>query len=461
MNKSNHTNSYPCPECNVGEMRVQKARYKTAAGGKNWTIPGVEQESCTHCDLVVITPSGSERIDSWLDEKLEAITREELLAFLGKYNLTQKGASEILGIGEKCLSRWIRGPQRVSTSMSRYIRLLAENEDAFWQLRERQSNKGPATRKVLPPTEKELLSKADYNSLRKLEFLPKTMKPNQRHAALCELIQFPSLEALLDWSEEIESSVAAFKDTNQRYSNINGAIWLRLGMLAAGTIPCARYDRSQLEKATDKLRRCTKQDVAEAFRLAQDQLSRAGVALVVVPKLKGSAYRGCTRLVTSEKAVIIHALKFKNVSQFWRTLFHEIAHLILHIESPADKFLEYEDRKGNQKEQEADNWAEELLVHGEKRITFLARHPGAPVEEIRKIAKSLNISPAIFVESIAGEMVDAKGFYIKCRNAGIFPILTNPEIEEMLAGTKKALMETRKVSDWGGDLAWKPQLLRK
>lgn len=426
---------YACPDCEQGVVHAFVGPFITESGGQSWTVPGVEQETCDKCALHVITPKGSAHIDAWLDATLESISPKELKRFLQKYSLTQKQASDLLGIGEKSLSRWIRGHQRVSTSMSRYIRLLLENSESFEQLKASRREK---TGK-LNPVERDLLTEADYTSLQKLGLLPTTRKRLARHEALCKLTKFGSLQELDAWGSSAASSIAAFKDTNQQYSGFNGALWIRLGMLAAEAIPCARYDREQVEIAADHLRRCTQKDPAEAYKEAEDLLSRAGVALVVMPILKKSAYRGCTKLLTPEKAVIVHSLKFKSVSQFWRTLFHEIAHLVLHIKSPEDQFLEYDDRSQDPREQEADAWAEEMLVHGEKRITLLARHPDGNPSAIKAAADELGIAPAILVESVAEKMPDKQKFYAMCTKADLFPRLSGTDIETIIARTKACL----------------------
>lgn len=427
--------SYACPDCEHGVVRPFVGLFRTESEGRCWTVPDVEQESCDKCALLVVTPRGGAHIDAWLDARLESISPEELKSFLQKYNLTQKEASELLGIGEKSLSRWIRGHQRVSTSISRYIRLLLESRESFIQLKASRSNKTAKLNRV----ERELLTDADYASLQKLGFLPQTRKSMERHQALCQLVRLNSLEELDAWGSSTASSIAAFKDTNQQHSNLNGALWIRLGMLAAEAIPCARYDREQVEIAANHLRQCTQKDPAKAFKEAEDLLSRAGVALVIMPKLKKSAYRGCTKLLTPEKAVIVHSLKFKSVSQFWRTLFHEIAHLVLHIESPDDQFLEYDDRSQDLREQEADAWAEEMLVHGEKRIILLARHPDGNPSAIKEAADELGIAPAILVESVAENMPDKEKFYAMCTKAELFPRLSGADIDTMLSRTKACL----------------------
>jgi putative zinc finger/helix-turn-helix YgiT family protein len=130
--------SHPCPCCEEGHMVVRKLSFKTELEGKAVTIPKIEMEKCNSCGETFLTPGGSRHVDDWLDEKSETITTEELQKFLIQYQLTQKQAAEILKIGEKNFSRWLNGRQRVSASMSNYIRTLSAVPEAFETLRKKQ-----------------------------------------------------------------------------------------------------------------------------------------------------------------------------------------------------------------------------------------------------------------------------------------------------------------------------------
>lgn len=129
--------AHPCPCCEEGQMIARKAGFKTTLDGKNVTVPKVEMERCDQCGETFLTPAGSRQVDQWLDAQSETITTQELQKFLDQYQLTQKQAAEILRIGEKNFSRWLNGKQRVSASMSNYIRTLTAVPQAFTTLKNR------------------------------------------------------------------------------------------------------------------------------------------------------------------------------------------------------------------------------------------------------------------------------------------------------------------------------------
>jgi YgiT-type zinc finger domain-containing protein len=98
---STKTTSLPCPCCEGGHLVATLEGFETSADGKLITVPKVEMERCNQCGETFLTPAGSERVDDYLDEITDTISKEELEKFLLQYDLTHKKAAEILGIGEK------------------------------------------------------------------------------------------------------------------------------------------------------------------------------------------------------------------------------------------------------------------------------------------------------------------------------------------------------------------------
>jgi len=408
--------------------------FETTADGKLITVPEVEMERCDLCGESFLTPLGSERVDHYLDEVTDTISKEELEKFLIQYDLTHKKAAETLGIGEKNFSRWLNGRQRVSTSMSKYIRTLTAVPEAFEALSKKQWGKPiafPAEERQPDKDEKIILMETDYKQLAKIGLVKTTLKYSERRSELCRLTRSSDLLEFQSTCFHAADGIAAFKDTAQKYSPVNGGLWVHLGERAAQAVDVAPYSRKKLEKAVEDLRELTRHEPHTVFKAVQKRLADAGVALIVVPKLEGSAFRGCTRLLHPAKAMIVHSLKYKNVSQFWRVLFHEIAHLILHISDPTDRFIEYEDQKNNRRENEADQWANETLVYGEKLIAFQARHPKPTHGDLKGFARDINTSPAIVADIINDEAKENVFNYGRLRKEGLFPSITEASSKSM------------------------------
>lgn len=135
---SEKTSAIPCPSCDEGDLVPFVSDFKTETDGKRFTVPDVAMERCSVCGETLLTPAGSKHVSEYLARATESLEVQELRQFLDKYDLTQKEAAQILGIGEKNFSRWLNGKQRVSTSISNYIRTLTAHPEAFETLRKKQ-----------------------------------------------------------------------------------------------------------------------------------------------------------------------------------------------------------------------------------------------------------------------------------------------------------------------------------
>jgi putative zinc finger/helix-turn-helix YgiT family protein len=130
--------SIPCFECEAGTLQPILEDHVTRHPKlEEVVIPDVPMLRCDECGDVVIGQEGNARIDAWLDAALNAISPEDIRALLTKYNLTQRRASQITGLGEKNISRWLTGRARPSESVSNFLRLLLADEDSFERLKQK------------------------------------------------------------------------------------------------------------------------------------------------------------------------------------------------------------------------------------------------------------------------------------------------------------------------------------
>jgi len=137
--KASAANDHPCFECGTGTLVSVLEPFTTrTTDGMEITVPDVPMERCSHCGDMVLSAEAAAMVDAWIDRATGRLSREELQAFLDQYQLTQREAEQVLGLGEKMISRWLKGPARVSASMSNYIRLLMVDPQAFDILRQRR-----------------------------------------------------------------------------------------------------------------------------------------------------------------------------------------------------------------------------------------------------------------------------------------------------------------------------------
>lgn len=140
--------------------------------------------------------------------------------------------------------------------------------------------------------------------------------------------------------------------------------------------------------------------------LAQELLAKIGIKLVILPHLKKTHIDGATFLNLDKNPVIVLTLRYDRIDSFWFTLFHEIAHVKLHLNDESDKFID--DLKANKdldnQEKEADKFAEDNLIRSDEWREFDLNNISDL--SIKSFATKYKISEAIIVGRIQKELND-------------------------------------------------------
>lgn len=140
MKKEEHKNlrsNKACSECDDYYIETSKNFEAPTPDDGVVIIPNFRVLQCKSCGDELIPSESLEQITKAIAEATEQLTAKELNDFLETYNLTQKEAAEILGLGEKTVHRWTKGIQVVSRSMGYYIRVLEHFPKAFEWLKRR------------------------------------------------------------------------------------------------------------------------------------------------------------------------------------------------------------------------------------------------------------------------------------------------------------------------------------
>jgi HTH-type transcriptional regulator/antitoxin HigA len=170
--------------------------------------------------------------------------------------------------------------------------------------------------------------------------------------------------------------------------------WLRCGEVSASERELPSYDKVHFKKQLVEIRKLTTENI-QVFRPKITELCRnAGVAFILIPPLPKTRLSGAAFWAQGKVPVIQQSLRHKTNDHFWFTFFHEAAHIILH--NPKDFYADDENGKGDGVEQEANEFATEILV-GKKELThFIAKNP-ASISAVRQFAKDRAVHPGIVV----------------------------------------------------------------
>ncbi|HVZ55782.1 MAG TPA: XRE family transcriptional regulator [Chitinophagaceae bacterium] len=135
-------------------------------------------------------------------------------------------------------------------------------------------------------------------------------------------------------------------------------------------------------------------------------LRASGVRVVIEPHLEGTHIDGAALLLDEIYPVIALSLRYDRLDNFWFVLFHELAHIILHLNSEVKMIFDDLDVKREGIEEEADKYALNAIIPDDIWKISLARF--SPSENtILNQAKKLKIHPAL----VAGRIRWEKGEY--------------------------------------------------
>ncbi len=203
----------------------------------------------------------------------------------------------------------------------------------------------------------------------------------------------PSIDSWVSaYSKPLQN--AAYR-TSAAYEIHPGAetAWLRQGEIQARAIDCANWDKAVFRSALPQIRELSRlSDPFDFLPKLTEICALAGVAVVITKAPNGCRSSGASKFLTESKALMLLSFRYLNDDQFWFTVFHEAAHLILHTE--CGLFLEGLAVERTSAETEADNFAAaQLFGEDQAEMMLIALNKFA----IARFARRRGISPGLVV----------------------------------------------------------------
>lgn len=147
----------------------------------------------------------------------------------------------------------------------------------------------------------------------------------------------------------------------------------------------------------------------EGPKLAREFLAKHGIHLVCLEHLPKTYLDGAALQLKSGAPVIGLTLRYDRLDNFWFCLMHELAHVGRHMTGKStDPFVDDLSLRGvkgarrDDKEQEADEWAENGLIPEEVWNTSRVKDDPSPLAVV-ELAQHLNVHPAIIAGRIRYE----------------------------------------------------------
>jgi HTH-type transcriptional regulator/antitoxin HigA len=337
---------------------------------------------------------------------------ESLKDFLEEREMSQAELAERAGRPKKTINEIIKGKAPIMPDTAIQLERVLGAPASFWMNRQRLYDEHAARQK----SDSELTANIDWLQGFNIGELVRAgwIKPfNDKLSQLKELLQFFGVNSPEQWKIVWQSSEAIYRRSPAFEINSKPtSAWLRKGELEAEKLQCASFNQAAFRSALVEMRRLTLRHFDDFRRDLVDKFASVGVAVIFLRPLRGVPVWGVTRWITPSKALIQLSMRGKYEDIFWFTFFHEAGHIIQHGKSAV--FMET-DRLKDDRENEADEFAQKLLIPQSYWRPFTSSRRHFSSQDVEALARQLEISPAIVVGRLQHEKLLPKTHLNKLR----------------------------------------------
>lgn len=321
-------------------------------------------------------------------------TLRDRLAHLG---MTQAELAARTGLSTKHVNQILQGVAHISAETAQRLEPVTGISARLWNLLEADYRSTLARLQQRRDLADDVawLDQLPVKQLIDRGVLPQ--EPSDKVSRVQQMLAFFGVANVEAWRELWLQPVASFR-RSQSFKADPGAVaaWLRLGEVAAQDLSCKPFDAGELRATLPRLRALTVEPPERFLARVQALCADVGVAVIVTREVSGARVSGATRWLTPTKALVQLSLRYKTDDQFWFTLFHELAHVLLHgkkdvwieDEVPGDAGAE------DPLEQEANRVAAEVLIprqHDRQLRTLRS------LSAVRAFADEVGLAPGIVV----------------------------------------------------------------
>jgi HTH-type transcriptional regulator/antitoxin HigA len=334
-------------------------------------------------------PLTQDRIGPWPDV---AIPPGELLAeALRSKGLSQTELAKRTGRPIQAVNEIIKGKKAITPETAMELERVLGTPAYIWLNLERDYRYNRARLEDLRRLDAQVEEARayPYAEMAKLGWVAATRDPIER---VRELLKYFGVASL---STVPKVHAVAYRKSQKRDASPEAlAAWLRKGEIDAAEVKTKPFDARKLKASVARIRQMTQLPPEEFQQALCDLCAECGVALVFVPHLPRTHANGAVRWLDKDKALVQLSVLHRYDDIFWFSLFHELAHPLLH--GKREVFVERPDGRKDEKEQEADQFAADILIPPDafERVRMLEPYSRARVQAF---AREIGVTASIVV----------------------------------------------------------------
>lgn len=267
--------------------------------------------------------------------------------------MSQREFAARMDMSEKHISKLINGDVQLTPETAVRLEMVLGVPAKFW------NNLEAIYREKIIKAEAENAMDADiemakqlpYSEMAKLGWVPETREAKEKVVQLRKY--FGVVELSLLGNAQI-TRIACRRLAITEKSDLALIAWAQEAKIKARNIQTAPINVKGLIAAMPEIRRMTVLKPKEFCPKIKKRLADCGIALVLLPHLKGSFLQGAS-FMDGNKIVVGLTVRGKDADKFWFSLFHELAHIVLgHIGQPGGT--------SDEDEKAADKWSGDTLI---------------------------------------------------------------------------------------------------
>jgi len=319
---------------------------------------------------------------------------EYLAEVLETKSISQAEIARRMGRPPQAINEIIRGKKAITAETAILLERTLGVPAHIWTGLEAQYRLTHAKQTEKTNLERELpfLKEIPYSHLSKLGFVKSTRNKMER---LRELQNFFGVSSLRNM-ECVKAYGPAFRCARKQEASAYAlAAWIKAGEVSGRKIQTEPFSKQKLENSLSDIKELTLKMPGEFMPQLKNIFSSVGIAFVIMPHFPKTYAQGATFWLEAQKAVLMMSIRGSWADIFWFSLFHEIAHIILHDKRMV--FIEIVNIKPEmaQQEEEADKFAASKLIPSESYQELLKSSINEKI--IKSFAKRIGIQPGIIV----------------------------------------------------------------
>ncbi len=301
--------------------------------------------------------------------------------------MSQKELSVRMDLSEKHISKLINGDVMLTPEVAVRLETVLGVPARFWNNLEAiyREKVIKAEAENAMEEDEEIAGKFPYSEMVQYGWVPEAGNLKEKVVYLRKYFEIVKLSLLGDGQI---TRIACRRLAVTEKSDLALMAWSQQARIKARNIPTGPINIKRLVSAVPEIRKMTRMDPEKFCPELEKILNSCGIALILLPHLKGSFLQGAT-FYDGHKIVVGLTVRGKDADKFWFSLFHELAHIVLnHIEKP--------DGTTEEDEKEADKWSGDILIDP-KEFALFKEAKDYSKAGVLSFADRLGIAPGIVV----------------------------------------------------------------